>query len=89
MGLSGPIAAYVTDIAPPDQLEIYMGMYRTIGDVGFVTGPILMGLIADLTSTSGASVGPAPFMVAAIIMLISGIILLKAPNIIPRNNKKS
>ncbi|MFX0006593.1 MAG: MFS transporter [Candidatus Hermodarchaeota archaeon] len=88
IGLSGPIAAYVTDIAPKDKLEIYMGVYRTIGDIGFVCGPILMGFIVDLTNVSvirGGSlielVGWPPFAVAACIMLITGLILLKAPDI--------
>ncbi|MFX1339238.1 MAG: MFS transporter [Promethearchaeota archaeon] len=85
IGLSGPISAYVTDVSPPDQIEIYMGMYRTIGDVGFVVGPILMGYIADITSPTGTLVEWPPFFVAIIIMLISGLILLKAPNIIPKN----
>ncbi len=88
IGLSGPIAAYVTDIAPKDKLEIYMGVYRTIGDIGFVCGPILIGFIVDLTSVntmrSGSLIeliGWPPFAVAACIMLITGLILLKAPNI--------
>ncbi len=88
IGLSGPIAAYVTDIAPKDKLEIYMGVYRTIGDVGFVCGPLLMGFVVDLTSVTtmrGGSiielVGWPPFAVAAFIMLITGLILLKAPDL--------
>jgi DHA1 family multidrug resistance protein-like MFS transporter len=87
VGLSGPISAYITDLSPPDQLEIYMGMYRTIGDVGFVVGPLLMGFVADLTSKSVISggstidlVGWPPFAVAATILLLSGLILFKAPN---------
>jgi DHA1 family multidrug resistance protein-like MFS transporter len=89
IGLSGPISAYITDLSPSDQLEIYMGMYRTIGDIGFVVGPLLMGFVADLTSKSvirGGStinlVGWPPFAVAAIILLFSGLVLFKAPNLI-------
>jgi DHA1 family multidrug resistance protein-like MFS transporter len=88
IGLSGPIAAYVTDIAPKDKLEIYMGVYRTIGDIGFVCGPVLMGFIVDLTSVTSIRGGSLielvewpPFAVAACIMLITGLILLKAPDI--------
>jgi MFS family permease len=92
IGLSGPIAAYVTDIAPKDKLEIYMGVYRTIGDVGFVCGPLLMGFVVDLTSVTtmrGGSlielVGWPPFAVAACIMLLTGLILLKAPDLRQQN----
>jgi DHA1 family multidrug resistance protein-like MFS transporter len=88
IGLSGPIAAYVTDIAPKDKLEIYMGVYRTIGDIGFVLGPLLMGFIGDLTEIPVMRGGTLvelvewpPFAVAAIIMLLSGLILVKAPDI--------
>ncbi|MFX1571253.1 MAG: MFS transporter [Promethearchaeota archaeon] len=88
IGLSGPIAAYVTDIAPKDKLEIYMGVYRTIGDIGFVIGPLLMGFVVDLTmftTMRGGSlievVGWPPFAVAACIMLLTGLILLKAPDL--------
>jgi DHA1 family multidrug resistance protein-like MFS transporter len=78
IGLSGPIAAYVTDIAPKDKLEIYMGVYRTIGDIGFVFGPLLMGFIVDFTSINimreGSLiqlVGWPPFAVAACIMVLT------------------
>ncbi len=92
IGLSGPIAAYVTDIAPQDKLEIYMGVYRTIGDIGFVFGPIFMGYIVDLSSITimrGGSlieiIGWTPFAVAACITVISGLILLKAPDVRPKD----
>jgi len=88
IGLSGPIAAYVTDIAPKEKLEIYMGVYRTIGDIGFVLGPLLMGFIVDLTNIPVMRGGTLielvewpPFVIAALIMLISGLILFKAPNL--------
>jgi DHA1 family multidrug resistance protein-like MFS transporter len=88
IGLSGPIAAYVTDISPKDKLEIYMGLYRTIGDIGFVFGPLFMGFIVDLTHISvmrgGSLVGLVewpPFVIAACIMLLSGLILFKAPDL--------
>ena len=88
IGLSGPIAAYVTDLAPKDKLEIYMGVYRMIGDIGFVSGPLFMGFLGDLTQVSvmrgGALIGLVqwpPFVIAAIIMLLSGLILFKAPDL--------
>ncbi len=85
-GTSGLIAAYVTDIAPPNKLEIYMGVYRTIGDIGFVSGPLLTGFIVDITSIPSMKGGTltnfiewVPFGIVAIIMLISCLILFKAP----------
>ena len=41
-------AAYASDLAPPGSYGITMGLYRTIGDVGWMVGAVLMGWLADL-----------------------------------------
>ncbi|HEY8491786.1 MAG TPA: MFS transporter, partial [Dehalococcoidia bacterium] len=47
-GLAGPApAAYVSDIARPELRGATLGLYRTLGDVGFVIGPPLLGFVAD------------------------------------------
>lgn len=49
--LAGPApAAYAADIAPPNARGLAMGLYRTTGDVGFVAGPPLLGLIVGVSS---------------------------------------
>jgi MFS family permease len=49
--LSGPApAAYAADIAPPESRGLAMGINRTAGDLGFVVGPPVVGLIADASS---------------------------------------
>jgi len=84
IGLSGPGAAYVTDVSPQDKLEISMGLYRMISDFGFVVGPLLLGFLADVTATpvEGAThsglIGMIPFMVASIILVVAFFVLLKA-----------
>ena len=84
IGLSGPGAAYVTDVSPQDKLEISMGLYRMISDFGFVVGPLLLGFLADVTATpvEGAThsglIGFIPFIVASIILVIAFLVLLKA-----------
>ena len=84
MGLSGPSAAYVTDLSPPDKLEISMGLYRTISDSGFFVGPLLLGFVADLTATPvpGAShsglIEMAPFVLASVILMIALLVLVRA-----------
>ncbi|MHA2423587.1 MAG: MFS transporter [Candidatus Thorarchaeota archaeon] len=84
IGLSGPSAAYVTDVSPQDKLEISMGIYRMISDFGFVVGPLLLGFLADLTATpvAGAThsglIGVFPFFVASFILIVAFFVLLRA-----------
>lgn len=88
-GISGPMAAYVTDISPNDWLEISLGLYRTISDFGFVMGPLLLGFVADETAimVPGAEhsglIVQFPFIIASILMIVAAALLLKARN--PKN----
>ena len=47
IGGSAP-AAYAADSAPPGMNASAMSMFRMLGDIGYVVGPILMGLVVDL-----------------------------------------
>ncbi|MGY5879099.1 MAG: MFS transporter [Candidatus Thorarchaeota archaeon] len=93
IGLSGPGAAYVTDVSPQDKLEISMGLYRMISDFGFVVGPLLLGFLADITAapvegaTHSGLIGVIPFVVASIILVVAFFVLLKADD--PARKKKS
>ena len=93
IGLSGPAAAYVTDVSPPDKLEISMGLYRMISDFGFVVGPLLLGFVADLTATpvEGAShsglIGMLPFLVASLFLIAAFFALLKADDPVRDRNQ--
>jgi len=84
VGLSGPIAAYVTDVSPQDKLEVSMGLYRMISDLGFIAGPLLLGYIADRTAipvvgaTHSGLIGVLPFVAASLILVTAGLSLLKA-----------
>jgi MFS transporter, DHA1 family, multidrug resistance protein len=50
-GLNGPaVAVYAAEIMPRKTYGPAMGLLRTFGDLGFVLGPILVGLLEDLTS---------------------------------------
>ena len=47
-GILGPApAAYAAAIVPPDRRGVAMGLFRTVGDVGFVIAPPLVGFLAD------------------------------------------
>ncbi|NWF94610.1 MAG: MFS transporter, partial [Candidatus Thorarchaeota archaeon] len=84
VGFSGPMAAYVTDLSPPDKIEVSMGLYRMISDIGFVVGPLLLGYVSDITATPVpgethiGAIGVLPFVVAAALLFVSGLSLLRA-----------
>ncbi len=48
--LSPASMAYAADNAPDGKFGPAMGVLRTVGDAGFVLGPILAGLVIDLSS---------------------------------------
>src|SRR5581483_12155797 len=73
-GLSGPApAAYVADIAPPAVRGQLFGLYRSVADLGYIAGPLLLGWMAD----RGYS---APLYLTAAMFLVSGTLFaLRAP----------
>ena len=64
IGGSAP-AAYAADSAPPGMNAATMSMYRMAGDAGYVAGPIILGLIADLYSPETALYLGAALLVCA------------------------
>jgi len=74
LGLSGPIMAWVTDVAGGPNLGTAMGIFRTMSDAGFVTGPIVLTLLAG---TADHPVDNNPFILAAAVIILSSILLLK------------
>lgn len=67
LGLAGPVSAWITDVSKPEDLGGAMGIQRTVGDLGFIIGPILLAAIAGL---SGQTVSSMPFIVAAVISIL-------------------
>jgi DHA1 family multidrug resistance protein-like MFS transporter len=95
IGLSGPIAAYVTDVSPQGKLEVSMGLYRMISDVGFIVGPLFLGYLADITAVpipgeaDTGLIGALPFAVASIILLLAGLLLLRARDPVLEGKKQT
>ena len=44
-------SAYAADCAPPGMNAATMSTFRMVGDVGYVVGPLSLGLIADYAGT--------------------------------------
>jgi MFS transporter, DHA1 family, multidrug resistance protein len=53
IGGSAP-AAYAADSAPPGMNASAMSLFRMLGDIGYVVGPILLGFIVDVQGTDTA-----------------------------------
>jgi DHA1 family multidrug resistance protein-like MFS transporter len=70
--MAGPApAAYVADIAPAQARGLAMSFYRSAGDIGFVVGPPLLGVIADRSSFGWAlGVNAALVGVATLLFLL-------------------
>jgi len=64
-GLQGAIAAWPADVAPKDKLGTSMGVYRVIGDIGMMLGPITVTYVADYTGY--LTVTFMPFLILALL----------------------
>ncbi len=83
LGLTGSIGAYVTDASKPSLLGTSLGVFRTVGDLGSVIGPIMLAALIP----SYGSIGVLPFLLAGIILFASSIIILRAKDPVGDRNK--
>jgi len=75
-GLQGSIAAWPADVAAKDRLGTSMGVYRVMGDIGMVLGPITASYVADYTGH--LTVTFTPFLVPAILTFVMGLLVIRA-----------
>ncbi|MDW5562687.1 MAG: MFS transporter [Methanomassiliicoccus sp.] len=75
LGLSGAIGAWVTDVSPPKDLGASMGLFRTMGDLGSIIGPILL---TALLAPGSSTIGVAPFLAAGGLISASSLLLIWA-----------
>lgn len=72
-GLNGPaIGAYSIAILPRRQYGSGMGLQRTLSDIGFVAGPVVVGLIDDFSGIGHAG----GIMANAALLVVSTLIFL-------------
>ena len=77
LGLSGPMAAWMSDLVPRDRLGPAMGLFRTVNDAGFVAGPVVLGSVAGATM-DGDRLTYIPFALAGLYLFVITVILVKA-----------
>jgi MFS transporter, DHA1 family, multidrug resistance protein len=69
MGISGAApAAYAADTAPGGMNAAAISTYRMLADLGYVIGPIALGLAADLAGATAALGGTALLLVAVALL---------------------
>jgi MFS family permease len=58
-------AAYAADMAPPGMNAAAMSLYRMLADLGYVVGPIALGLVTD-GAGADAALGTAASLLVAV-----------------------
>jgi DHA1 family multidrug resistance protein-like MFS transporter len=63
-GISGAApATYAADVAPPGMNAAAMSGYRTVSDLGYVIGPIALGLATDLAGADVTLMATAALLI--------------------------
>jgi hypothetical protein len=69
MGISGAApAAYAADTAPGGMNAAALSAYRMLADLGYVVGPIALGLAADLAGADAALAVTATLLTAVALL---------------------
>lgn len=83
IGLQGPVAAWSTDFAKQETMGTAMGLYRTMGDLGFLLGPTILTAIVGF-GTFGQNYDVS-FFFAMALMLVAAVIIVTADDPVSRN----
>jgi DHA1 family multidrug resistance protein-like MFS transporter len=83
-GLQGSIAAWPADVAPKDKLGTAMGVYRVIGDIGMVLGPIAVTYVTAYTGQS--SITFVPFLIPAFLAIVAGLMMIWAKDTVTQKS---
>lgn len=66
VGIGGSVpAAYASDIAPRGMTAAALGAYRSVADLGYVAGPLVLGVVAGAASPHAAYAAAATLTLAA------------------------
>ena len=77
LGIHGPLVAWTTDLTPGEVMGTSMGLYRALGDLGFLLGPLVLSAVLQVTMVDGR-VTIYPFLIAAAWLVISGVLMVFA-----------
>src|SRR5207248_9626910 len=69
IGISGAApAAYAADVAPPGMNAAAMSTFRMLADLGYVVGPIALGLVTDVFGANATLAGTAVLLAATALL---------------------
>lgn len=77
---SGSMMTLGADLAPPGATGEFLGIWRLIGDLGMVVGPLLVGAFAGALSLDGSAMA---LMVAGLLASLTLAFLVKETRILP------
>ena len=72
-----PIPVLLSDVVPPEQKATAIGVYRFVGDLGFVLGPLVSGAVASAFGF------PAAYALSALPLLVAALVLFTVPETLP------
>ncbi len=87
IGMHGPMAAWAADLVPGERMGTAMGVYRTVGDMGWVLGPLILSFVARSTGPIEGNLWP--FLVASIWLTAFGLLLIPAKDPASRRGRAS
>jgi DHA1 family multidrug resistance protein-like MFS transporter len=69
VGVSGAApAAYAADVAPPGMNAAAMSTFRMLADLGYVVGPLVLGVVTDVFGADAALGGTAALLVVVALL---------------------
>ncbi len=85
IGMHGPMAAWAADLAPKESMGTAMGVYRMVGDMGWVLGPLVLSYIAENTGPVANNLWP--FLAASVWVATFGLLLIPAKDPVSRTGR--
>lgn len=82
LGLHGPMAAWAVDLVPEARIGTAMGVYRMIGDLGWVLGPLVLTGVREATGPVATNV--FPWLLASVWLAAFGLLLALARDPVAR-----
>ena len=78
-GFWGQTQAWTADLSDKKHLGSFLGFNRTMGDLGFVVGPIVLGYLSSSSSVDIISLLPFYFDSLVLIIVAIAIVFAKDP----------